>query len=301
VVARYQRNHLLAWSDECLPDSPTAVARREEYAKKKPDAGRRDFGWDEKDHPRNEDGEFATKGERQSPEKNRENGPRTGLEKTMDTNKYHELGRAFAEKHGFVGKKDAARDLRAHGIEPTEATVTAWRRGAEPVADERREAERRRRLEFVETFVAEYVAELRAEHPDWTDDEIVEAAEPAAWEEHDRRREEELAESKARVWNRATDRLWAAGLVCCGVSAVSRSRYYGRDERADGRERIRLSDHSVAHACSDCAVCVEIGAGSPDADVVIGETADDAEIDEAISRAVELFGRRCPEEEEEAV
>jgi len=115
------------------------------------------------------------------------------------TNTPKELGRDFAEKNGFVGRKDAARDLRSHGIEATSETVAAWRAGAEPIVNANREAARGRRDEFVEEFAAEFLAELREEHPDWTREQLLEAAEPAAWEEHDRQREEAIAEAKARV------------------------------------------------------------------------------------------------------
>ena len=215
------------------------------------------------------------------------------------TQEITELGRQFAASHLTVSRKDTARDLRAHGIEPTSDTVAAWRRGADPIINDRCEAEQRRHLVFVEEFAAEFVAELRAEHPDWTREQLVEAAEPAAWEEHDRQREEERDEAKAHVWKRIHERLYAAGLDCCGVSSKSRSRYYGRWEGAEGRERLRVSDHSIAYACSDCAVCIEVGTGSPDADVIIGETAENEEIDAAMAEAVALFDARCPEEEEE--
>ena len=169
----------------------------------------------------------------------------------------------------------------------------------EPIVNANREAARGRRDEFVEEFAAEFLAELREEHPDWTREQLLEAAEPAAWEEHDRQREEAIAEAKARVWERISEVLHDACLVCCGVSAKSRSRYYGRWDGADGRERIRVSDHAVAHACSDCAVCIEVGVGSPDADVTIGATADDEEIVASVATAVALFEKLCPEATDE--
>jgi len=107
-------------------------------------------------------------------------------------------------------------------------------------------------------------------------------------------------EEKEHVWDRAKELLYDAGFYCCGCSNKSRSTYFGRGTDSDGYERIRLSNHSVAHTCSDCAVMIEIGSGSPDASVIIGEKADDAEIENAIARAVELFDSRCPEEDEEA-
>jgi hypothetical protein len=102
-------------------------------------------------------------------------------------------------------------------------------------------------------------------------------------------------EAREHVWDYAKNLLHDAGLFCCGCSGKSASTYFGRGRDSDGRERIRLSDHAVAHACSDCAVCVEIGDGSPDADVTISETADDAEIETKITEALRLFAERCPE------
>ena len=93
-----------------------------------------------------------------------------------------------------------------------------------------------------------------------------------------------------------TDRLYEVGFRCCGASNKSVSVYYAecRDER--GYARIRISDHSVAHACSDCAVCIEIGDGSADADIIVASEATAAACYEAADQAIKLFRSKCPEE-----
>lgn len=101
------------------------------------------------------------------------------------------------------------------------------------------------------------------------------------------------------VWDAAKNALSDAGLWVCGTSNKSRSTYFGRGSDSDGYQRIRLSNHAVAYACSDCAVCIEIGRGSPDADVTISDSADTAEVEKAISEAIKLFEARCPERDEE--
>lgn len=45
------------------------------------------------------------------------------------------------------------------------------------------------------------------------------------------------------------------GLCLVGVSSKSASTYWSLTE-CDNDQRLRLSNHAVAHACSDCAVCV---------------------------------------------
>jgi hypothetical protein len=45
------------------------------------------------------------------------------------------------------------------------------------------------------------------------------------------------------------------GLCLVGKSEKSQSTYWSLTED-DNAKRLRLSDHAVAHACSDCAVCV---------------------------------------------
>ena len=45
------------------------------------------------------------------------------------------------------------------------------------------------------------------------------------------------------------------GLCLVGVSSKSASTYWALTED-DRAKRLRLSNHAVAHACSDCAVCV---------------------------------------------
>jgi len=132
-----------------------------------------------------------------------------------------------------------------------------------------------------------------------SDEEYEEAIQNAAERDLVDTEEETEAAEKEHVWDLAKDLLYDAGLYCCGRSEKSRSTYFGRGTDSDGCERIRLSDHSVAYACSDCAVCIEIGDGSPDADVIISDRADDAEIEQAIAKAVSLFETRCPEESEE--
>lgn len=105
--------------------------------------------------------------------------------------------------------------------------------------------------------------------------------------------------SQVEEW--ITDALYAADLRPCGRSGKSRSVYYGRGTDSEGRERIRISDHAVAYACSDCAVCIGIGDGAPDDDVTvpIGATREEAEA--AAAKALAFFAARCPETEEEEV
>lgn len=207
----------------------------------------------------------------------------------------NELGVRFGRLHGSQSRKDAAKDLRANGVEPTGDSVAAWRAGCEAgIADYQAAAHTR-----LVAYAAPYLAEARDIDSDWTEEQVFAAAVRLADEAAEEERAEEDRRIRRHVWERIDEQLRAAGLVCCGLSNKSASTYYGRDRDAEGEERIRVSDHAVAYRCSDCAVCIEVGYGSPDADVVIGETAEDAEIDNGVAMAVELFNGRCPETSEE--
>jgi hypothetical protein len=136
-----------------------------------------------------------------------------------------------------------------------------------------------------------------ADANDWT------LAEAGAWlldvaraDAKEQAAEDEAAKADAngdRVWRAIDAALASRGLVVCGLSGKSASRYYGRDRDDSGYDRIRVSDHSVAHACSDCAVCIEVGHGSPDADVIVELSLDDAAIERAIAEAVAIFQVRA--------